>query len=286
MKWEDRGRSRNLEDRRGRGGVGRGVGRAGGAIPLGIGGLILVFAISAITGVDILSLLGMGSAPTSAPPSQQELQAEEEQVRFVSFVLDDVQGYWQQTFQQSGLQYPAATLVLYRDAVESGCGVAPAATGPFYCPTDQNVYLDLSFFDQLSTRYGAPGEFAQAYVIAHELGHHVQNVLGTLAMSQRSQQTEPGSANEMSVATELQADCYAGIWAAHADAQGIMERGDLEAGLTAAAAVGDDTLAQRSGRIPNQETFTHGSADQRTSWFATGFDTGDPNACDTFAQGF
>lgn len=284
MKWEDRGRSPNLDDRRARGGAGRGLG--GGAIPLGIGGIVLLFALSAITGIDLLSLFGLGGAPTSAPPSQQELQAEEEQVRFVSFVLDDVQGFWQETFVQSGIDYPASTLVLYRDAVESGCGVAPAATGPFYCPTDLNVYLDLSFYDQLRSRYGAPGDFAQAYVLAHELGHHVQNALGTLAMSQRSQQTQPGSANQLSVATELQADCYAGAWAASAAARGIMEVGDLEEGLNAAAAVGDDTLAQRTGRIPNQETFTHGSAEQRSRWFHTGYETGDPNACDTFAQGF
>lgn len=288
MKWEDRGRSKNLEDRRASGGPGRAVG--GGAIPLGIGGIILLLALSAITGVDLLSLVGVGGGAgpttTTPPPAQHELQAEEEQVRFVSFVLDHVQGFWQTTFERSNVQYPEARLVLYRDAVQSGCGVAPSAAGPFYCPADQRVYIDLSFFDELHARYGAPGDFAQAYVIAHELGHHVQAVLGVLAESQRIQQTQPGSASQVSVATELMADCYAGVWAAYADATGVMERGDLEEGLRAAGSVGDDTLAQRSGRMPNQETFTHGSAAQRTRWFTTGYDTGDPNACDTFAQGF
>ena len=288
MKWEDRGRSKNLEDRRASGGPGRAVG--GGAIPLGIGGIIVVLVLSAVTGVDIFSLLGMGgggTTTTTTPPATQEsLEAEEQDVRFVSFVLDDVQGFWQSTFQQSGVEYPVARLVLYRDAVQSGCGVAPSAAGPFYCPTDQRVYLDLAFYDELHARYGAPGDFAQAYVIAHEIGHHVQNVLGVLAESQRIQRTQPGQASAASVATELMADCYAGVWAAHANRTGVMERGDLEEGLRAAAAVGDDTLAQRSGRIPNQETFTHGSAAQRQQWFRTGFDTGDPNACDTFTAGF
>lgn len=289
MKWEDQGRSRNLEDRRASGSPGRPV--RGGAIPLGIGGIVLVLVLSAVTGVDIFSLLGVGggtgTVTTPAPPvSQQSLEAEEQQVRFVSFVLDDVQGFWQDTFQRSDVQYPVARLVLYRDAVQSGCGVAPSAAGPFYCPTDQRVYLDLSFYDELHARYGAPGDFAQAYVIAHEIGHHVQNVLGVLAESQRIQQTQPSRASQASVATELMADCYAGVWAAHANRTGVMERGDLEEGLRAAASVGDDTLAQRSGRIPNQETFTHGSAAQRQQWFRTGFDTGDPNACDTFSAGF
>ncbi len=281
MKWEDQGRSRNIEDRRGKGGVGRT------AIPLGIGGVVILLALSAITGTDIFALLGLSpgaATQTQAPPSQAELQVEEPQVRFVSFVLDDVQGFWANTFDSSGIDYSEAQLVLYRDAVQSACGVAPAAAGPFYCPLDQMVYLDLSFYDALRSRYGAPGDFAQAYVIAHELGHHVQNLLGTLGEVQRAQQSQPGGANELSVATELQADCFAGVWAASAEARGVMEPGDLEEGLRAASAVGDDTLAKRTGRIPNQETFTHGSAAQRTKWFTAGFDSGDPNACDTFAS--
>ncbi len=281
MKWEDRGRSQNLDDRRAR----PGPARAG--IPLGIGGVLLLVALSALTGTDLFALLGLGTGgtttTTTAPPSQQELAAEEEHVRFVSFVLDDIQQVWSDAFQRSGLGYQDAQLVLYRDAVESGCGVAPASAGPFYCPTDGDVYLDLSFYDTLRQRYGAPGDFAEAYVIAHEIGHHVQTLVGTMDEMRRAQQARPAAANQLSVALELQADCYAGVWAASADARGIMERGDLEEGLTAASAVGDDRLARQSGRILNQETFTHGSSAQRTQWFRTGFDTGDPSACDTFA---
>lgn len=269
MKWEDAGRSKNLEDRRGRAGPGRT------AIPLGIGGVLVVLALSLLTGTDLFSLLGVGptaATGTQAPMDQSQLQAEEPQVRFVSFVLDDVQAYWQEAFTASDLGYRDAKLVLYRDAVQSACGVAPASTGPFYCPGDLTVYLDLSFFDELSRRLGAPGDFAEAYVIAHELGHHVQNLLGALGGAQ---------ARGGSVGTELQADCYAGVWAASAERRGIMEPGDLQEGLTAAASVGDDTLAKRAGRIPNQETFTHGSSAQRTQWFGTGYRTGNPSACAT-----
>lgn len=282
MKWEDRGRSKNLDDRRGR----RVSGRT--AIPLGIGGMLLVAALSAITGTDLFALLGLspgagGGAPSAPPPTQQELSLEEEHVRFVSYVLDDVQMTWGDVFERSDLAYQDATLVLYRDAVESGCGVAPSASGPFYCPTDGGVYLDLSFYETLRERYGAPGDFAEAYVLAHEIGHHIQNLTGTMAEVRQAQQARPDTANEWSVALELQADCYAGVWAASAEARGILDHGDLEEGLTAAAAVGDDRLVGRAGRIPNQETFTHGSSAQRTQWFRTGFETGDPTACDTVA---
>jgi predicted metalloprotease len=275
MKWEDRGRSRNLEDR-------RAAGPARMGLPLGVGGLLLVWALSAILGVDLTSILGGSpNAPVSTPVTQEELAAEEEQVRFVSFVLDDVQDTW------SGLvdgQYPDATLVLYRDAVESGCGVAPAAAGPFYCPLDARVYIDLSFYEELAGRYGAPGDLAQAYVIAHEIGHHLQNLTGTLDQVRQAQQTQPAQANALSVALELQADCYAGVWAASADRRGVLEQGDVQEGLSAAAAVGDDRLSGMAGRAANQETFTHGSSEQRMRWFSTGYQTGDPNACDTFAS--
>jgi uncharacterized protein len=281
MKWEDRGRSRNLEDRRARG---RPVARAG--IPLGIGGILLLFALSAITGTDLFALLGLGqgtpTGPSQAPPPAHDLASEEEHVRFVSFVLDDIQMTWNALFEGSGQDYREARLVLYRDAVESGCGVAPAAAGPFYCPADANVYLDLSFYETLRDRYGASGDFAEAYVIAHEIGHHVQHLTGTMNEVRAAQQAEPSAANAYSVALELQADCFAGVWAASADARGIMEHGDLEEGLGAAAAVGDDRLSGHAGRIPNQETFTHGTSEQRMGWFRTGFETGDPNACDTF----
>lgn len=280
MKWEDRGRSQNVEDRRGRTVTGRA------AVPLGIGGVLLLFALSALTGTDLFALLGMGGGTgttTTTPVTQEALAAEEEHVRFVSFVLDDVQAVWDDVFERSGIDYQDAQLVLYRDAVESGCGIAPSAAGPFYCPTDGKVYLDLSFYEILKERYGAPGDFAEAYVLAHEIGHHVQAQTGTMTDMRRAQQAQPAATNELSVALELQADCYAGVWASSADARGIMEHGDLEEGQGAAAAVGDDRLSGRAGRIPNQETFTHGTAAQRMQWFRTGFDTGDPSACDTFA---
>lgn len=281
MNWEDRGRSRNLEDRRGQ----RGPGRAG--LSLGIGGVIVVAVLSLLTGTDLFSALGIspgGGSSVQTPPSQQDLQVEEPTVRFVSFVLDDVQQTWSGIFDNSNVGYDDAKLVLYRDAVDSGCGVAPASTGPFYCPADDRVYLDLSFYDALKSRFGAPGDFAQAYVIAHELGHHVQDVLGTSDQVERQERANPSQANRWSVALELQADCYAGVWAHSADQRGVMQRGDLQEGLTAAAAVGDDRLARQAGRIPNSETFTHGTSAQRTHWFETGYDTGDPQACDTFAS--
>ena len=281
MNWDDRGRSRNLEDRRGQ----RGPSRAG--LSLGIGGIVVVAVLSLLTGTDLFSMLGItpGTSPTvQAPPSQQSLQAEEATVHFVSFVLDDVQQTWSDIFDNSNLSYHDAKLVLYRDAVDSGCGVAPASTGPFYCPVDAKVYLDLSFYDELKNRFGAPGDFAQAYVIAHELGHHVQDLIGTSDRVDRQEQANPSQANRWSVALELQADCYAGVWANSADARGVMGGGDLQEGLTAAAAVGDDRLARQAGRIPNAETFTHGTSAQRTHWFETGYDTGDPQACDTFAS--
>jgi len=253
-------------------------------LPLGIGGVLLVLAISAITGIDLSGLLGVGPSSQVGPPvSQEELQAEEPQVRFVSFVLDDVQGTWQQLVDG---EYPEARLVLFRDAVESGCGTAPAAAGPFYCPVDTTVYIDLAFYDDLQGRFGAPGDLAQAYVIAHEIGHHLQNLTGTLAQVRQGQQAAPGQANALSVALELQADCYAGVWAASADQRGVLEAGDVQEGLNAAAAVGDDRLSGMAGRTASQETFTHGSSEQRMRWFATGYETGDPNACDTFASGF
>jgi len=290
MKWEDQGRSRNVEDRRGQAAPRR-AGLPAGSLPIGIGGVVVLFVLSAVTGVDFLSLLGLGGGsgtgggstlPGGALPADVDVADEEEQVRFMSFVLDDLQDFWEEAFRRSDLGYPEATLVLYRDAVDSACGYAPSAVGPFYCPTDDSVYLDLSFYDELQHRYGAPGDFAQAYVLAHEIGHHVQNQLGYLAESQRLQETDSAAASEVSVATELMADCYAGVWAASVDSRGLLERGDLEEGLQAAAAVGDDTLARQAGRIPNQETFTHGSAEQRSGWFRTGFDSADPNACNTF----
>ncbi len=293
MKWENRGRSRNVEDRRGRGGR-----RSGGVgVPVGVGGFLVLLVLSLVFGVDFFSLLGGsgsvgGPTPTpntGSPPAITGSADNEETVYFVSAVLDDAQATWAAMFEGSGVQYEDATLVLYRDAVQSGCGFAPASTGPFYCPLDGDIYLDLSFYDALRSRYGAPGDFAQAYVLAHEIGHHVQNLLGTADEVRRLQSANPGAANDLSVALELQADCYAGVWGRSYGERGrtdddiALERGDLEEGLAAAAAVGDDRLQRQAGGRVNPETFTHGSSEERMRWFTTGFDTGDPNACDTFA---
>ncbi len=278
MKWEDRGKSRNVQDRRGQ----RGPVVAGAS--LGVGGIILVLVFSLLTGTDLSSILGMGGSPGSVPPAtQQSLDAEEEMVSFVSFVLDDVQDMWQLLFRESGIEYQEAELVLFRGSVSTACGNASSALGPFYCPADQYAYIDLSFYDELRSRFGADGDFAQAYVLAHELGHHVQNLLGTMGQVQATQQRQPAQANALSVALELQADCYAGIWAYSAEQAGLMERGDLEEGLGAAAAVGDDRIQQNAGQQVNPESFTHGSAQQRMQWFRTGYETGDPNACNTFS---
>lgn len=283
MRWRDTGRSENLEDRRGGGGGGR---RAGG---IGVVGILLALGISWLTGVNPLQVLGVmqqvgaggGGAPAAAPAPVED-PAEEPLVRFMSAALDDAQGMWRETLAANGRQYPDAKLVLFRQAVQSGCGDASSAMGPFYCPADRKVYLDLGFFDDLHTRFGAPGDFAQAYVLAHEVGHHVQNALGTEQQVRRAQQQRPDQQNALSVAMELQADCYAGIWAHRAAQRGDLEPGDMEEGLGAAAAVGDDRLQRQAGGQVNPESFTHGSSQQRMRWFKAGFERGDPAACDTF----
>ncbi len=283
MRWEDRQGSDNVEDRRGRrmgGGVGLPIGG-------GIGGIVLILLISFLTGANPLELLsGLGgvTAPIesgggegTAPP------ADDPQSRFISVVLGDTERTWQQIFQQSGEQYPAPTLVLFSDATQSGCGVGQSAMGPFYCPADQKVYLDLSFFRDLDNRFGAPGDFAQAYVVAHEVGHHVQTVLGLSArVTEMRQRASERESNALSVRQELQADCYAGIWGANAARSGLLEPGDVEEGLTAAAAIGDDRLQkQAQGRVV-PESFTHGSSADRVRWFRRGLETGRIDACDTF----
>lgn len=278
MKWVDRGKSRNVQDRRAQ----RGPAVAGAS--LGIGGVILVLVFSLITGVDLTSILGMGGpAAPQAPVTQESLAAEEELVSFVSFVLDDAQALWAELFRASDVAYEEAELVLFRSSVSSACGAASSALGPFYCPLDGFAYIDLEFYEVLHDRFGAEGDFAQAYVLAHELGHHVQNLLGTMGQVQELQRSQPARANELSVALELQADCYAGVWANSVEARGMMERGDLEEGLRAAAAVGDDRLQAGTPGGVNPETFTHGTSEQRMTWFGRGFESGDPNACNTFA---
>lgn len=203
---------------------------------------------------------------------------EKRQVDFVSFVLDDVQGTWRELFQKAGKQYEDSTLELFRDGTSTGCGPGSAATGPFYCPVDRTTYIDLGFFRELSDRFGAPGDFAQAYVIAHELGHHVQTLLGI-----SEQVTRQGRSNDLSIRQELQADCFAGVWGHSAYTDRILEDGDLEEGLAAASAVGDDRIQESAGVRVDKESWTHGSAAQRRTWFRRGFDSGDPNQCDTFS---
>jgi predicted metalloprotease len=287
MRWSagDRG---NIEDLRGRSGGG-----GGRMIPLGIGGFIVVALLSLFTGVDFFSMLGGGSpAPdssavgTSGSAPAKTTPAEERMVDMVDAVARDAQQTWT---EELGSRYQPTRVVLFRDAIQSACGYAGAATGPFYCPGDRKVYLDLGFFDELHRRFGAPGDFAQAYVLAHEIGHHVQAITGTEAQMRQMQRADPRNANALSVRLELQADCYAGVWGHDASKAGRaaagaveLDPGDLEEALAAAAAIGDDRLQKLgTGRVM-PEKFTHGSSEQRRTWFKRGFDTGDPRACETF----
>jgi predicted metalloprotease len=285
MKWSPGGRSPDLEDRRGARLSGGGFGVRRG-LPLGLGGLAVLFVISLLTGQDFLSLLSTdGGAGTGGPLTESAPPAtspeEEQQVQFVSFVLDDAQATWERLLPR----YERAKLVLFREAVESACGVGESATGPFYCPGDRKVYIDLGFFADLRRRFGAPGEFAQAYVLAHEIGHHVQTLLGTEAQMRRLQRASPGDANALSVRLELQADCYAGVWGHSTAQRQILEAGDVENGLNAAAAIGDDRLQRMSSGRVMPERFTHGSSAQRVEWFRRGLETGRVEACDTFSGG-
>jgi hypothetical protein len=278
MRWSPGHRSANVEDRRG--GGGRFIRGAGG---MGIGTLVILLILSLVFKRDFFSLVGAGgveTAPeTAAGPPAETTPEEERLVSFVSFVLDDAQNVWQ---QQMGSSYRPAKLVLFRDAVQSACGFAESATGPFYCPGDEKVYIDLGFYEELQQRFGAPGDFAQAYVLAHEIGHHVQNLLGTEAEVRRTRQERADLANEMSVRLELQADCYAGVWAHSTGQRKLLEQGDVEEGLGAAAAVGDDRLQRMGGGRVVPESFTHGSSEQRQQWFRRGLEAGRPDACDTF----
>jgi predicted metalloprotease len=275
----DEGRSSNIEDRRG----------IGGRASLGIGGSAVVLILSLIFGRNLFNDIGVSPSVGSAPAGGSALSpadsaAEEPEVRFVGHVLDDAQGTWAKILPTYGARYHDAKLVLFRDATDTGCGTGQTAMGPFYCPLDEKVYIDLSFYDELRNKFGAKGDFAQAYVVAHELGHHVQHILGTDAKMQQAVQSNPGSGNALSVKLELQADCYAGVWGKSAQQRGVLDPGDMEEGLNAAASVGDDRILSRAGRGVNTDSFTHGSAAQRSSWFKKGFDSGDPKACDTFAS--
>ena len=279
MRFGGGGRSSNLEDRRGMGGFGR----AG----MGAGGTVVALILYLLFGTNVFDNGGASSTgavtTSNGSLSAADSAAEEPEVQVVSGVLDDVQQTWATLLPKYGTQYTDAKLVLFRDYTPTGCGTGQTAMGPFYCPVDQKVYLDLGFFDELRTKFGAAGDFAQGYVIAHELGHHVQKLLGTEAQVHRAEQNDPQNANQYSVRLELQADCYAGVWGHSAQQRGKLDPGDMQEGLQAAASVGDDRILSQAGRSVNAESVTHGSSAQRESWFKRGFDSGDPQQCDTFA---
>lgn len=286
MRWTPGNESSNIEDRRGdSGGGGFGIG----GLHLGIGGTIIVLVLSLLFHRNLFTLLGDSGATTtsasdsSAPPAS-ETPAEHKEVQFVSFVLDDAQQTWAKILPQEGAQWHDAKLVLFRDGVQSGCGQAETAMGPFYCPLDEKVYIDLGFYDELRDRFGAPGEFAQAYVLAHELGHHVQHLEGIDEQMRRVQRQHPDQANELSVRLELQADCFAGVWGHSTEQRQLLDPGDIQSGLQAAASVGDDRMQKMSTGHVSPESFTHGTSAQRAAWFKRGFDSGDPKACDTFSS--
>lgn len=307
MRWKPgQGRSEHIEDRRGRPG-GLGGMLPGGAKGGGILGVVLLLAFaflgrscatdgggsgeSAGGGFDIediTDVLGQFSTATGASPGEDPLDPADDPdaglVDFVSFVLDDVQGFWDGHFADAGADYPEAELVLFRDGVASGCGFASSATGPFYCPLDAKAYVDLGFFRELANRFDAPGDFAQAYVLAHELGHHVQNVLGIDEEVRRLQSDQPDRVNELSVRLELQADCLAGVWAHSAFQRDLLSDGDLEEGIDAAEAVGDDRIQEQADGRVSPESFTHGTSAQRVHWFREGYDSGEVDRCDTFGD--
>jgi uncharacterized protein len=276
MRWQLGRRSTNVEDRRG---VSAPV--VGG----GIGAMVLALIV-ALLGGDPRVILEGNNTPSDRPVTQsRQTPAQDQMADFVSVVLADTEDTWNQIFQENGNRYVEPTLVLYSDAVESACGFARSAVGPFYCPLDQKVYIDLSFYRDLKNRYQAPGDFAQAYVIAHEVGHHVQNLLG-ISEQVRSLQSrvDQVKANQLSVRQELQADCFAGVWANRAErSRQILETGDIEEALNAASSIGDDRLQQQSRGYVVPESFTHGSSAQRVRWFKQGLQTGDPQQCNTFA---
>ena len=284
MRWRDLRRSSNVEDRRDESPSVRG----GGGIKLGGVGLVLVMVASLIFGVDptqVLSLLGGGSTATAPQQTQQRKAppANDPNADFVAAVLGDTEDTWSQLFQAQGGQYARPKLVLFRDAAQSACGFASAAVGPFYCPGDHQVYLDLSFFQELSQRFGAPGDFARAYVIAHEIGHHVQNLTGISAKVQAQRRQLPeAQANALSVLVELQADCLAGVWGHYAQRRGVLEPGDIEAAMKAASAIGDDRLQRQARGYVTPDSFTHGTSEQRMRWFSRGLKTGDVKECNTF----
>jgi predicted metalloprotease len=300
MLWKGRRQSSNVEDRRGTGGGmrfpggglggGLGGGRIGGG-GLGIGGIVVLLIVAWVLGINPLTLLSGGDLGSGgyeqeqAPGGSMSSPQEDELKQFVSVVLADTEDAWSDLLPRVGAQYRNPKLVLFSGGAESACGFAQSAVGPFYCPGDEKVYLDLDFFDELSNRFGAPGDFAQAFVIAHEVGHHVQKVLGIEQQVEQARSSMAETqANALSVRVELQADCLAGVWANHANQEkGLIESGDIDEALAAASAVGDDTLQKEATGRVMPDSFTHGSSEQRARWFKTGFGSGDINDCDTFS---
>lgn len=300
MRWQGRRESSNVNDMRDTGGGlggGLGGGGLGGGGPFivrraggGIGTILVVLVVAWLLGINPLTLLSGGDGTTSTGSYPQQSQqvgsgapANDQMRSFVSTVLADTEDTWKTILpQQAGAQYRNPTLTLFTRAIQSGCGVASSSTGPFYCPNDENVYIDLNFYTELKQRFGASGDFAQAYVLAHEVGHHVQKILGILDRAQARQSGQVG-AGGLSVRTELQADCFAGIWANHTKSEGILEQGDIDEALNAAAAVGDDTIQERTQGYAVPESFTHGTAEQRKRWFMSGFQSGRLDSCDTFS---
>jgi uncharacterized protein len=305
MKWQGRERSSNIEDRRGQrtggglGGLGGlGGGRGGIRLPSGgrgsrggisslIGIVVVLGIIWFATGQNPLDMLtgGSGTGTTSSATSTQlPSEGEDELADFVGVVVKETEDLWNEQFAAIGENYPEPTVVLFTDQVNSACGMADASVGPFYCPGDSKVYIDLSFYDQLHRQFGAPGDFAQAYVLAHEVGHHIQNLTGVLPeFNQRRQSMSQEEANAYSVRVELQADCYAGVWANYAGQQNLLESGDVEEALNAANQIGDDTLQKRMQGFAVPKTFNHGTSEQRKAWFERGYRSGNPGDCDTFS---
>ena len=293
MRWKDERQSDNVEDRRGQGGVFGGAGLRRGGI--GIGTILVALVGGWLLGINPLELLGLiggmggGSvvqAPAPSAPGQQGVPPDDPGARFVSTVLASTEDAWTEVFRRGGAEYRAPRLVMFSDATQTACGVGQSAAGPFYCPEDQTVYIDLSFYQMLQQRFKAPGDFAQAYVVAHEVGHHVQNLIGTMGkvQSQRQRMSER-QYNRLSVRLELQADCYAGVWARQSQqAKNWLEEGDVEEGLNAASQIGDDMMQKRTQGTVVPDAFTHGSSKQRVHWFRVGMEGGPLSDCDTFAR--
>lgn len=278
MRLDDERSSSNVEDRR--------RSRVSGGRSIGIGTIVMVL-VAMYFGVDPTTILNMGQGMSQMPSETAESIPENDDMAiFVSKVLGSTEDTWDKIFQQSGYQYPAPKLVLFRGQTSTACGTGQAAMGPFYCPADKKVYIDLGFYDEMKNRFNAPGDFAQAYVIAHEVGHHIQNLMGTSDKVQQARQSarNDAEANQYSVRLELQADCYAGVWAHHADGKNrILEAGDVEEAMRAAAAIGDDALQKQAQGYTVPDSFTHGTSEQRMRWFNQGLTVGDINKCDTFS---